>query len=237
MSREGRSQSFESRDERADIPLPSAALLKTPRQLRSVEMVHAILDAGMGVIEDSGLHSMSTNRVAERAGVSIGSLYQYFANRDSILAGIIERSLLDILQRIREVQRFQYDSAPDAFVGDALRMMLRYYDSHQVVVRRIFREAPLLADNSVVAVMETNLMDISRDYVLANADRYRLRGGLPALYVAVNSLIFLYLKWLVAPHPLLTEEEFIDAVVAQVSGLFESVGPQSPRATPSPDGA
>ena len=208
---------------RPDAPLPSAALLKTPRQLRSVEMVHSILDAGMAVIEDSGLHSMSTNRVAERAGVSIGSLYQYFANRDSILAGIIERSLLDILHKLRATQRFQQDSPPEAFIGDGLRMLLRYYDSHQLVVRRIFQEAPLLADNSVVAVMETNLMDISRDYVLANADRYRLRGGLPALYVGVNSLIFLYLKWLVAPHPLVTEDEFIDAVVAQMAGLFDPV--------------
>jgi AcrR family transcriptional regulator len=204
-------------------PLPLAALLKTPRQLRSVEMVHGILDAGMAVIEDSGLHAMSTNRVAERAEVSIGSLYQYFANRDSILAGIIERSLLDILHKLRETQRLQHDSPPEAFIGESLRMMFRYYDPHQLVVRRILQEAPLLADNSVVAVMETNLMDIARDYVLANADRYRLRGGLPALYVGVNSLIFLYLKWLVTPHALVTEDEFIGAVVGQMSGLFDPI--------------
>ena len=42
--------------------------------------------------------------------------------------------------------------------------------------------------------------------------------GLPALYVGVNSLIFLYLKWLVAPHPLLTEDEFISTVVGETSG-------------------
>lgn len=210
---------------RPDAPLPSAALLKIPRQLRSVEMVHSILDAATAVIEDHGLHAMSTNRVAERAGVSTGSLYQYFANRDSILAGIIERSLLDVLQKLREVQRFQHGNAPEAFIGDGLRMMLRYYDAHQVAVRRIFREAPLLADNSVVAIMETNLMDMSRDYLLANADRYRLRGGLPALYVAVNSLIFLYLKWLVAPHPLVTEDEFVDAVIGQLAGLFHPAEP------------
>jgi AcrR family transcriptional regulator len=206
---------------RPDDPLPLSALLKTPRQPRSSEMVHNILDAGMKVIEDSGLHSMSTNRVAECAGVSIGSLYQYFANRDSILAGIIERSLLDIVHRLRAEQRFQHDIPPEAFIGGGLRMMLRYYDPHQSVVRAIFREAPLLADNSVVHIMETNLMDISRDYALANADRYLLRGGLPALYVAVNSLIFLYLKWLVAPHPLLTEDEFIDAVIGQVTAVFQ----------------
>ncbi len=208
---------------RPDDPLPTSALLKTPRQPRSIEMVHTILDAGMSVIEECGLHCMSTNRVAEAAGVSIGSLYQYFANRDSILAGIIERSLLDILRRLRETQRFGYDVTPEEFIGGGLRMLLRYYDPHQAVVRRIFREAPLLADNSVVAVMETNLMDISRDYLLANSDRYRMRGGLPALYVAVNSLTFLYLKWLVAPHPLLTEEQFIEAVVAQVTVFFEPV--------------
>ena len=43
--------------------------------------------------------------------------------------------------------------------------------------------------------------------------------------MGVNSLIFLYLKWLVAPHPLLTEDEFISTVVGQMSGLFDPIDP------------
>ena len=90
-------------------PLPHSVLLKIPRQPRSIEMVHCILNAGMDVIRDSGLQAMTTNRVAEQAGISIGSLYQYFANRDSILTGIIERSLIGadkILQNLQVQQMF-----------------------------------------------------------------------------------------------------------------------------------
>ncbi|MFP5431416.1 MAG: TetR/AcrR family transcriptional regulator, partial [Gammaproteobacteria bacterium] len=86
-----------------DDLLPQSALIKIPRQPRSIGMVHSILDAGMAVIRDTGLAGMTTNRVADRAGMSIGSLYQYFANRESILAGIIERSQLDIIQRMRQL--------------------------------------------------------------------------------------------------------------------------------------
>lgn len=204
-----------------DDPLPRAALIKIPRQPRSVEMVHNILDAGMLVIRKDGLAAMTTNRVAEQAGISIGSLYQYFANRDSILAGIIERSQLDISQRMQQMQASQLDMPLELLIRGGLRLMLRYYEPHMTVVKRVIQEVPLLADNSVLRVMETTLMNLVRDYLLSNSHRYRLRTGHAGLYVAINTLMFMYLKWLSQPHPLVSEEQFVEALSQQVLSCVE----------------
>src|SRR6187402_1197037 len=58
---------------------------KQPQQARSSELVAAILDAAVQVLTKEGAQRFTTARVAERAGVSVGSLYQYFPNKIAIL--------------------------------------------------------------------------------------------------------------------------------------------------------
>ena len=58
---------------------------KSPRQARSAQLVADILEAAARVLAEEGAHRFTTARVAERAGVSVGSLYQYFPNKAAIL--------------------------------------------------------------------------------------------------------------------------------------------------------
>src|SRR6201996_9435868 len=58
---------------------------KRPKQSRSTELVAAILEAAAQVLASEGAQRFTTARVAERAGVSVGSLYQYFPNKAAIL--------------------------------------------------------------------------------------------------------------------------------------------------------
>ena len=66
---------------------------KEPRQSRSRVTVEAILDAGARILSDEGWAAFTTNRVAEVAGVSIGSLYQYFPDKLSLVDAIRSRHL------------------------------------------------------------------------------------------------------------------------------------------------
>ena len=58
---------------------------KSPQQARSADLVAAILQAAVQVLASEGMQRFTTTRVAERAGVSVGSVYQYFPNKASIL--------------------------------------------------------------------------------------------------------------------------------------------------------
>jgi AcrR family transcriptional regulator len=69
----------------ADRLSPSIRTRKRPQQARSEELVEAVLQAAIQVLAKQGAHRFTTARVAERAGVSVGSLYQYFPNKASIL--------------------------------------------------------------------------------------------------------------------------------------------------------
>lgn len=64
---------------------------KTPRQGRSRETVDTLLEATARVLIQDGYEGTSTNKIAQKAGVSIGSLYQYFPNKESLIAALIDR--------------------------------------------------------------------------------------------------------------------------------------------------
>jgi AcrR family transcriptional regulator len=66
-------------------PSPQISSRKQPKQARSAELVAAILDAAVQVLAKEGAQRFTTARVAEKAGVSVGSLYQYFPNKAAIL--------------------------------------------------------------------------------------------------------------------------------------------------------
>lgn len=68
---------------------PRLSPRKTPLQGRSAATVATILEAAAHILERHGLEGFNTNAVAERAGVSIGSLYQYFPSKDAIMAALI----------------------------------------------------------------------------------------------------------------------------------------------------
>lgn len=76
---------------RSRSPRTSLRPRKTPSQPRSEETVAVIIEAAAQVLETDGFDGFNTNAVARRAGVSIGSLYQYFPGKEALTAALIRR--------------------------------------------------------------------------------------------------------------------------------------------------
>ena len=70
---------------------PSLKPRKIPQQSRAEQTVATILEAAARVLETKGMEGMNTNLVAQRAGVGVGSLYQYFPNKDALIVALSKR--------------------------------------------------------------------------------------------------------------------------------------------------
>ncbi len=73
---------------------------KTPVQARSTVTVAAIFEGCIQVLLDGGLERLTTTRVALRAGVSVGTLYQYYPNKESLLSAVLEAHLLTVVEAV-----------------------------------------------------------------------------------------------------------------------------------------
>jgi AcrR family transcriptional regulator len=92
------------------LPQPSRVSFeprKTPVQARSTASVGAILDATIQVLLGVGKERLTTTRVALRAGVSVGTLYQYFPNKSALLQAVLRRHLNEVAETVEAVCREQ----------------------------------------------------------------------------------------------------------------------------------
>lgn len=87
---------------------------REPRQGRSRETVAAVMEAVARVIRREGVGAITTNRIAEAAGVSIGSLYQYFPDKQAIFSALHERHVEDV-HRVIERALAEHATSLDAF--------------------------------------------------------------------------------------------------------------------------
>jgi len=88
------------------LPQPSRASLeprKLPVQARSAASVDAILKATIQVLLKAGKERLTTTRVAMRAGVSVGTLYQYFPNKSSLLQGALRRHMDEVTEAVERI--------------------------------------------------------------------------------------------------------------------------------------
>jgi len=101
---------------------PVAATLKprkAPLQARSAATIDALHAAAIQVLAREGLGRCTTTRIAERAGMSVGSLYQYYPNRDALLAAVLERHLDGITTAVEQACR-SHRGKPVAQMASAL---------------------------------------------------------------------------------------------------------------------
>jgi AcrR family transcriptional regulator len=112
------------------IQPPAASDQKSPRkrplQQRAIATVEAIVEASAHILEKDGFAHYSTNAIAERAGVSIGSLYQYFPSKDAITRALIAREtrlLIDAVDAVPQTEDWRATIAGviDAAVDHQLR--------------------------------------------------------------------------------------------------------------------
>jgi len=81
---------------------PAVSPRREPTQARSAATRDAIVEAAARVLEGGGLSAFNTNRVAEIAGISIGSLYQYYPHKAALLAALSERQTAGLVDRFDE---------------------------------------------------------------------------------------------------------------------------------------
>lgn len=126
---------------------PRVRARKSPQQSRSRVTVEAILDGAIRVLQQEGSLALTTTRIAQAAGVSVGTLYQYFPNRKSILDALQEREFQRTLIMMQAVMVDSQPGSTDELARAVIRGLFRLYaaapELHRVlVIEGLVGEAP-----------------------------------------------------------------------------------------------
>jgi AcrR family transcriptional regulator len=118
---------------------------KRPLQTRSRRTVDAVVKAAAQVFATRGYAGGTTNHIAERAGVSIGTLYEYFPNKDALLVALMEKHIRDgerVLQRAAAEMAGRTVGIRES-VRHFVRAMVDFHAHERALHRVLFEESPL----------------------------------------------------------------------------------------------
>lgn len=137
---------------------PERSMRKTARQARAQETVEAILGAAAHILKRDGASGLTTNRIAEAAGVSVGSLYQYFPNKEAIIVALI-RAQLDR----DDAHLGQVVAAQGADVHVGVLAIFRELCVYQHALAPLLSELlPLLSPLEQTRFVEARLLEMTR---------------------------------------------------------------------------
>ena len=108
-----------------------------PQQPRAEVTYHAMLEATARVLDQSGVEGLTTNRVAEVAGVSIGSLYQYFPNKQALIAALLDGYMAAIAAAVGTTIAAYQDAPIEEILRGIARAISTVYDDQRPVHRHL----------------------------------------------------------------------------------------------------
>ncbi len=111
------------------------SLKKAAKQERSRATIEAILEGAAQVLMKEGYEGANTNRIAEVAGVSIGSVYQYFANKEAIIGELIELHI----QKVMNIFLKSYGELAAVSLKEGIRILIRSMIQARLVAPRLQR--------------------------------------------------------------------------------------------------
>jgi AcrR family transcriptional regulator len=147
---------------------------KTPRQARSQATVAAIVDACGQVLAHGSYETLTTNHISERAGVSIGTLYEYFPNREAIVAALAADFCARLVDRMQQALVETVGMDDLAGVEHLLAAGVGALGARDCVFKVLLRETPFVAQLPVFHQAREALTELCQTIRVGSADRLNL---------------------------------------------------------------
>lgn len=208
---------------------PRAGLRRRPSQPRAEQTVQVIFEATAQVLRDDGEAALNTNRIAERAGVSIGTLYQYFDSKEAIVLAMLARERERVMRGLEAMlaDATPPDADPQALLRRFVRLYVQAFGSGGPGRRALIRLAWRLDGHEAIVHSIREASERIATH-LQRLGHPQLRPPTPAmLFVLTRTLAGTVRFAALEASPLLGTAAFEDELVNACWGVMAAAAPPS----------
>ena len=141
---------------------------KRPRQARAAATLDAVFEATIQVLVTDGPHRLTTTRVAERAGVSVGTMYQYFPHKQALFYALNERYLEVLAEKVESTCRAEHGAPIDRMVEALIETYWNAKTERPEVTRALYR-AVVEIDNEALIEAFSHRVDAATAAMFSGA--------------------------------------------------------------------
>jgi AcrR family transcriptional regulator len=200
---------------------PATSPRKNATQERARATVDALLAATARILVKVGYDHASTNKIAEAAGVSIGSLYQYFPSKEALVAAVIEKHTGEMMDVVRaSLVRVAAMPVREA-ARELVRIMIEAHRIEPKLHRVLVEQIPRVGSMEHVERLDEEATRLVRAYLEAHRDEIAVDDLDMAAFLAVSSVEALTHVAVLRRPELLSDPRFVDEVAALVVRYLE----------------
>ncbi len=195
---------------------------KSPQQSRSKDLVAAILDAASRVLTAKGFDGLTMQEVAKVAGVSPGSLYQYFPDKVSLVTQIIEAvSQRELAYQVEAIGKLAPQDL-ESMIAAIIRSTLAFQRQEGPLMRAAMTAMPLVGHHPLLVDRVRQASEGLRMLLHANAERWPGVNADLVTHVVVNSVLSLTHDGILPRPDWVTDDQLADEIIRLACGYLRA---------------
>jgi len=199
---------------------PRLSPTKVPLQARSRKTVEYIVRAAARLLVRSGYEALTTNHVADEAGVGVASVYEYFPNKQAIVAAVVTDVADDVLYELRQALAVASGSSPKEGLGIWLDAMFGAIERRRAILTILVREVPFLLEIPAVQSLRERLLQLARSAGVLSRKPVIVEHYEAVAYLMTVMVQAAVLESVIRPPPDIAQGELRDTLTQLLTELL-----------------
>ncbi|ESK56471.1 TetR/AcrR family transcriptional regulator [Acinetobacter tjernbergiae] len=195
---------------------------RKPRQTRSKVTVDTIIEAGFIAVATNGTSGTTTRHIADIAGVSVGSLYEYFKNKEEIYDAMAKSFVKEVLDMVKEltpiIVEMELEPLFEMIFYTFRDLLTRDNDRYLICLRY----ATELKYERYIGQIEMALMEVLMKYMMRHPRYLKINNLSVTAYISINSSIFNVARHLILPNPQISFDEMVKGLSNMIISYIET---------------
>ena len=195
---------------------------RKPRQNRSKVTVDTIIEAGFIAVAANGTSGTTTRHIADIAGVSVGSLYEYFKNKEEVYDAMAKSFVKEVLDMVKELTPIIVEMELEPLfqmIFYTFRDLLTRDNDRYLICLRYATE---LKYERYIGQIEMALMEVLMKYMMRHPRYLKVNNLSVTAYISINSSIFNVARHLILPNPQISFDEMVKGLSTMIISYIET---------------
>ena len=193
---------------------------KQPKQGRSRELVNVLLQATEKAVCLYGIEGLTTPKIAEISGVSVGSIYQYFEDKQAMLECLLEQKSHSISGQLKELLAQHAQADLMTLIRLSIQFGFDTLNKNQFYVE-VIRHWHTLPQNKATDVMLQHFFDLGQQLLLKHQQRLALNNLNTKLFVIINSTMYTMMRYIGLRPSLISQHDIENELTQMISSYLQ----------------
>lgn len=198
---------------------------RAPVQERSRQLVDDVLQAAAQVVAEVGFERASTNKIARRAGVSVGSIYQYFPDKDALMGALIDNRTQRLEKMITRRMMSMMGSPFPETAEAILRTFVEFVEAEPRLMRIMLEQLPHMREGQQFNLIEQRVQQVAKTYLMQYAEELQVEDVDAVSFVSMAAMAILGIRIALDLPRNVSRERAIRSTITMLSRYVGATGP------------